>query len=130
MNILDENIQEDQFRLLLDWRVKVRWIGYDIGRMGMKDSEIIPLLHSLSQITFFSRDRDFYRRRFCHTNYCLAHLVIKETEIAEFILRVLRHPSLNTRAKRMGKVIRVTPERLYVWQLHALQRETLDWPAK
>ncbi len=32
MNILDENILKDQRELLLSRRVKIRQIGYDVGR--------------------------------------------------------------------------------------------------
>ena len=95
----------------------------------MKDPEIFPLLHQFSRVTFFTRDRDFARRHLCHTNYCLVHLVVGEDEVADFIRRVLRHPELNTRTKRMGKVIRVTSERLQIWRPHAKRREELSWSA-
>lgn len=39
MIILDENILEDQRRLLMSWRVPFRQIGHEVGRKGMKDSE-------------------------------------------------------------------------------------------
>ena len=45
MNILDENIIDGQRRLLNSWRIPVRQVGYEIGRKGMKDREIIPFLH-------------------------------------------------------------------------------------
>ena len=43
MNILDENIIDNQRRQLKSWRISVRQIGYEIGRKGMKDREIIPV---------------------------------------------------------------------------------------
>jgi hypothetical protein len=36
--------------------------------------EIIPLLHSLRQPTFFTRDRGFYRPGLLHSAYCLVYL--------------------------------------------------------
>jgi hypothetical protein len=129
VNLLDENINEDQHQLLLKWRIHVRQIGRDAGVAGMKDSEIIPFLHQLSQTTFFNSDRDFSRPNLCHPNYCLVYLIVEEAEVAQFVRRVLRHPELNSRAKRMGKVIRVTRDHLYVWQWHSNYRETPDWPA-
>jgi hypothetical protein len=51
MNVLDEQIPEDQRRLLRSWRVPVRHIGYDIGRQGIKDPEIIPFLLALRRPT-------------------------------------------------------------------------------
>lgn len=53
MNILDENILESQRQLLLRWKISFRQIGYEIGRKGMNDEEIIPLLLALRQPTFF-----------------------------------------------------------------------------
>lgn len=40
MNILDENIPASQRQLLKGWRVRVRQIGYDIGRKGMQDNKV------------------------------------------------------------------------------------------
>ena len=42
MIVLDENVIDSQRRLLSSWRIPVRQIGYETGRKGMKDSEIIP----------------------------------------------------------------------------------------
>jgi len=53
MNILDENILESQRQLLIRWRIPFRQIGYEIGQKGMDDEEILPLLLTLRQPTFF-----------------------------------------------------------------------------
>ena len=50
MNVLDENVVETQCRLLRKWRIRFRQIGFGVGREGMKDSEIISLLHDLSRL--------------------------------------------------------------------------------
>jgi len=56
MNILDENILDSQKYYLKNWRIHVRQIGYGIGHQGIKDEEIISLLHQLGSVTFFTRD--------------------------------------------------------------------------
>jgi len=71
MIVLDENIPESQRLLLRAWRVRARQIGVDIGRAGMSDDDIVPLLHSLTRPTFFTRDRDFSQSWMCHPGYCL-----------------------------------------------------------
>ncbi len=38
-SLLDENIIDNQRRLLNSWRIPVRQIGYEVGRKGMKDQE-------------------------------------------------------------------------------------------
>lgn len=53
MNILDENIREDQRGLLRSWGIPIRQIGVDVGRKGLRDSEIIPLLHQFRDTSFF-----------------------------------------------------------------------------
>ena len=42
---------------------------------GMKDDEIIPLLHQFARLTFFTLDGDFYDARLCHEGYCLVHMM-------------------------------------------------------
>src|SRR5438105_14266682 len=109
MNVLDENIPESQRALLRRRRVTVRQIGQGVGRKGMKDDEIIALLHQLDRSTFFTLDGDFYDRRLCHEGHCLIHLNIDDESIADYVRRLLRHRALNTKAKRMGLVIRALP---------------------
>jgi hypothetical protein len=125
--ILDENIIDNQRRQLGSWRISVRQIGYEIGRKGMKDGEIIPFLHQLNQPTFFTRDDDFYERRLCHAGYCLVYLDVRKEEVATFTRRILRHTALKTKAKRMGKVICASHIGLAMWTLHVEKEESLDW---
>lgn len=127
MTVLDENIPESQRQLLRSWRIRVRHLGHDLGRQGMPDEEIVPFLRRLRSVTFFTRDLGFYQSTLCHTRYCLVCLAVGQYEAATFTRRVLRHPALNTRSKRMGKVVRVTHSGLRVWQLHADQEIVLTW---
>ncbi len=127
MNVLDENIIDSQRRLLTNWRVSVRQIGYEVGRKGVKDQEIVPLLHQLDQPTFFTRDDDFYERKLCHAGYCLVLLDVRKEEVAFFVRRILQQPSFNTKAKRMGKVIRASHVGLSFWRLHGEKEEQLSW---
>jgi len=88
VNVLDENIIKDQRQLLRSWRISVRQIGYNIGRRGMQDEEIIPFLLRLRRPTFFTRDLGFYQRSLCHRQYCLVCLAVEKYEAAIFIRRV------------------------------------------
>lgn len=107
MIVLDENIPEDQRQLLRSWRVRVHQIGDDVGRKGLKDEQILPLLRKLPFPTFVTRDFDFWDARVCHSRYCVLVLDLHPDECATFVRRILRHPFLNTKAKRMGHVVRV-----------------------
>ncbi|SRR5258705_9541860 len=127
MNILDENIPKPQRELLEGRRISVRQVGVNIGRKGLLDEEIIPLLHSLRQPTFFTRDSDFYERRFCHRKYCLVYMSVEKSEAALFVRRFLRHPDFKTRANRMGKVIRASRVGISFWRLHQTLEQHVDW---
>lgn len=127
MNILDENVRADQLAFLRDQRVSVKKIGEEIGRKGMQDADIISLLHDLDRPTFFTLDADFSHPRLRHEGYCLVFLVVRPTLFADYVRRVLRHKRLNTKAKRMGLVIRVEPEGMSIWGKHAEKAEHVPW---
>ena len=130
MNILDENIIASLRQRLRSWRIPVRQIGVDIARKGLQDEEILPFLHHLHRPTFFTRDRGFYRREVCHRQYGIVYLEVVPEEVAIFVRRVLRHPTLNTQAKRMGAVVRASHRGLGLWRLHAQEDEVMLWGAQ
>lgn len=127
MNILDENILKNQRQLLESWGIPVRQIGFNAGRRGYQDEEIIPFLLQQRRPTFFTRDEDFYKRRLCHAKYSLVYMMVEKYETAVFIRRILHHPEFDTQAKRMGAVIRVSSARLSFWRLHADREMHLNW---
>lgn len=127
MNILDENILEDQREILKKWNIPFRQIGYEISRTGIQDEEIIPLLLRLPQATLFTVDYHFFKRKLCHAKYGLVFLDVDQTEAALYVRRVLRHPEFDTRAKRMGIVIRAYPTGLSFWRLRAQSLESVNW---
>ncbi len=128
MNILDENIPENQAALLASWRIRFKQIGVTVGQSGMSDEAIIPLLLRQHYPTLFTRDKGFYTLRLCHARYCVVLLDVRRDEVASFIRRLLRHPSLNSRAKRMGKVIRISQSKITLWDAKRMRREQeLRW---
>lgn len=127
MIILDENFPDSQCQLLRGWRISFKQIAFDIGREGLKDNEIIPLLHQLNQPTFFTLDDDFFKRQLCHAKYCLIYLDVAQYESATFVRRALKHRDFNTKAKWMRHVMRVTHTRLTVWKLHTEEKLQFDW---
>jgi hypothetical protein len=120
VTILDEDIPEDQYQ-------RARRIGIDAGRLGMKDREILSLLHTLNRPTFFSLDHGFFKRGLCHPRYGLAYLDVEEARAAEYIRRTLRHQELDARNKRMGTVVRVQPNGIRGWRLNTKDMLRLSW---
>lgn len=127
MNVLDENIVESQRQLLRGWRIRIRQIGHELGRAGMLDDEIVPFLHRIGDVTFFTRDRGFYERKHCSAKYCIVCLAVGQQEAAVFVRNVLRHPALNTRAKRMGKIVRATHTGIRFWSSSSNREIALQW---
>jgi hypothetical protein len=125
--ILDEDVPEDQHRLLRSWRIPVRRIGVELGQLGMKDRDILRLLHSLNKPTFFTLDHGFFKRGLCHAGYCLVHLDVEEERAAQFIRRILRHPALNAKVKRMGAVLRARTGGISLWRVHSRRVLRLLW---
>ena len=129
MNVLDENIPASQRQLLENWRIRPRQIGFNVGRRGLQDDEIIVFLQQLRRPTFFTRDEDFYDRQLVHAKYALVYLAVEKHEVAHFVRRLLRHPALDTQAKRAGAVVRASSAGLSVWRLHGQMETHLDWRA-
>lgn len=127
MIVLDENFPESQRATLTSWRANVRQIGVELGRGGMKDEEIIPLLHKLTRPTFFTLDADFFRSSLCHPRYCLMFLDVEQYEAAVFIRRILKHAAFDSAAKRMGCVLKVSQPGIVAWRLHQNDRILPDW---
>jgi len=127
MIIIDENFPESQRQLLLSWRINIRQIGIEVGRKGLQDDEIIPLLLKYKNPTFISLDFDFYDRKLCHSKYCLAYLDLGQYESALFIRRFLRNKDFDSQKKRMGKVIKISHSGFLVWNVNAETPQKYYW---
>jgi len=127
MIVLDENFPESQRQLLRGWRLRIRQIGYEVGRKGMTDEEIIPFLLTRRRPTFFTLDFDFYRPHLCHRRYCLVCVDAGQNEAASFVRRLLRHEGFDTDAKRMGTVLRVSHMGVTVWARNAQKEVVRGW---
>jgi hypothetical protein len=125
--LLDENIPESQRHLLHRRRIRARQVGVDFGEKGLGDEAIIPLLHRLRQPSFFTRDLGFFERSLCHRRYCLVCLAVGRDEVAHFVRRFLRHSRFNTRAKRMGSVVRISRAGIRCWEVHAENEILAVW---
>lgn len=127
MIVIDEHFPESQRQLLKGWRIRFRQIGFEIGRTGLKDPEIIPLLLQQRRLTFFTLDSDFDKLKYCHSHYGLIFLDVDEYEAATFIRRFLKQKEFNTQAKRLGKVIRLTRTYISVRHRHSEQGLRIAW---
>ncbi len=127
MIVLDENFPEGQCQLMRRWRMHIRQVGIEVGKKGLKDNEIIPLMFQLRSPTFFTLDSDFYKPKLCHSHYCLVFVDVVQYEAAFFIRRLLRHSEFKTQNKRKGKVIRISHTGIFTWHLNAEHEKHSDW---
>jgi len=130
VNVLDENIPMDQRDLLRAWGIHCRLIGRDLSQLSADDDNIVVLLHRLKQPTLLTRDEDFFRRKLCHSGYCLVFLDARPAESAEFIRRVLRHPQFRTKAQRMGTVARAHHDGIHFWRRNEASLHRAPWPGE
>jgi len=127
MNLLDENIRHDQGEPLRRWRIKFRRFVVDVEYPGIKDSQIIPVLHRLTRPTFFTHDQDYFRRELVHPGYCLVWLDLFDGDAAWFIRAFLKHRLFSTRAQRMEVVARVHPGGVAFWKSLKPQLNKVSW---
>jgi hypothetical protein len=126
--VLDHNITKDQAEALRQRRIHFQKIGVEIGLPSWDDQqEILRYLHRSRQITFFTRDSDFFYSRLCHGNYCLVVIDMAEKETAQTIRRFLRHPAFRTKAQRCGKVIKLAPRQISWWETGNKRRQSMIW---
>jgi hypothetical protein len=128
VNILDENVDAVARQQLRTLNVRFRHIGTDIGHSGMKDrNDVIPLLHSLKNPTFFTRDEDYYSRDLIHSRYCLVYLDVPPGESARHIFRFLRDRRFRKNSDRVGRVLRLRQKKLSYYELKVDLERHLSW---
>jgi hypothetical protein len=93
---------------------------------GIKDEQIIPLLLKLRRPTFFTRDLGFFDAKLAHARYGIVCLAVGPDEATSFVRRFLRHPSFDTQAKRLGRVMRVSQVGIRVFEPGG-EEEMLTW---
>lgn len=107
MLVLDENFRLEQQAVLHAWGIRTRKVGKDLAAFGTDDADLIPLLLRQPSPTFFTHDEDFWRPSLRHPAYCLVWLDVEDTRGALYVRRFLRHVDFDTKAKRLGKIVRV-----------------------
>jgi len=99
----------------------------------IKDDAITVLLCQVKQPTFVTINHtDFWRRISADKRYCIVCLQLS-TERADEIPLLLRHlfrlPEFRTRAKRMGKVVLVSQQRIRYYQVRDNQIHIMGFHA-
>jgi hypothetical protein len=109
--ILDEQISLPEVLPLIQKWITVQYLPALRPRQQVLDQRVPAILLTLKQPTLVTIDRDFWRRHLCHPNYCILYFALRNEEqrlIPDLLRALLRRPEFNTRAKRMGKVVRIS----------------------
>jgi len=126
-NILDANVEVEHTSQLRQ-PLKVKQIGVHFLPGSADDERIINLLSRLKTPTFITWDcKDFYHRRRLDKRYCIICVDIHRTEFVSAVRKIFRHPLFNTAAKRMGKVIRITPTHINYFEIGESQEITIPF---
>lgn len=125
-NVLDELIRMTVFKLLKQWRIAIDKVGHGFGQSGWSDEQIRRTLIGTGK-TFHTRDEGYYKPAHRHSTYSLVFYDVKDDEMAYYIRRFLRHPLFNTHAKRLGKVIKVTPTHIEFWEVGRNSKVKVEW---
>jgi hypothetical protein len=101
----------------------------ELAQPGIQDPDIIPLLHHSNRPVLFTHNQDYFKRALIHPAYCLVWLDLYDGDAAIFIQRFLRHAAFASHRKRMGKVIRLHPQRINFWEKGQTALQTIKWQA-
>ncbi len=97
----------------------------------IKDERVPLLLRELRQPSFVTIDMGFWDRDLRDPRYCILCFPLRNDEqhqLPERLYRLFQLPEFHTKAARMGKVVRVGPERIDYWGLGDEQMHRFRWP--
>ena len=109
---------------LAGWKTAVRIQQLRPGEL-IRDDRIPSLLLSLTNPTFLTIDRGFWKRQLCHRRYCILFFALSKEEqgaIPVLMRRLFSLPQFRTRSSRMGKVARVGKRSVVYWQAGTKQK--------
>ena len=118
MIVLDEQLLGRSIELeITKWyRGKVLFITDLRPYTVIKDDAIPELLRQQNQPTFVTiNEKDFWQKVAIDTHYCVVCFTLPDSrahEISQTLRLLFRQPEFKTKAKRMGKVIRITDKEI------------------
>ncbi|MDZ7292907.1 MAG: hypothetical protein ONB44_22365 [candidate division KSB1 bacterium] len=131
MIVLDEQLLGRNLeREIAKWyRGRVLFITDLRPNSVIKDDAIPELLHRQTQPTFVTiNERDFWHKVVVDNRYCVICFAWPDSRVREIppsLRFLLRRLEFNTKAKRMGKVIRVADEKTTYYTFTDRQVRTL-----
>jgi hypothetical protein len=128
--LVDEHLSRTEvLEPLLKW-ITARKIEELAPEETLKDDRILQILRRQNRPTFVTRDAGFYQKRYRDRRYCLVYFSLPDLEqnrLPRLLRRLFRLVGFKTKASRMGKVVRVSDEKIDFWQFGNEKRHTVRW---
>ena len=129
-------VLDDQINVVRVLAVIQKWakaLALRDARPGevIKDERAPQILRALNRPTFVTIDADFWNRRWLDRRYCILYFALREDEqgaLPQLLRELFRLPEFRTKAARMGRVARISKDRIVFWQIDDDQLHTLPWP--
>jgi hypothetical protein len=94
------------------------------------DDRVPEILRAQKQVTFVTIDQDFWDRRWTDPNYAILYFALRndqQEDLPAMLRALLRRSEFRTRAKRMGKVARVSNPTIEWWQFPRAGLQQVAW---
>lgn len=133
MLIIDENLHDQRIMVALSTWYPGQVVSVVTLRPGtvIKDEAIPGLLLTATQPTFITINiDDFWRKAQPHRAYCIVTLALpkeRAQQVPLFLRRFFRLAAFRTKALRMGKVIRLSQDRIEYYE-SGWHLQSLQWP--
>ena len=132
MIVLDEQLLGRQLEIeIAKWyRGRIQFIHELRPHTVVKDDAIPDLLRQQSQPTFVTiNEKDFWRKVAITPHFCMVCFTLPDLRVGEIppLLRsLLQHTEFKTKAKRMGKVIRVSEKEVSCYTAEEREVKTIS----
>jgi hypothetical protein len=133
MIVVDENLHDQRIMAAISAWARGQVVSVTTLRPNsvIKDEAIPGLLRETVRPTFVTINvTDFWQKVEPHRGYCIINVALpkeRAQEIPGLLRRLFRLPDFRTKALRMGKVIRLTPQRIEYYKFDR-RIQSLPWP--
>jgi hypothetical protein len=133
MIVVDENLHDQRIMEAFSAWYPGQVVSVAILRPGtvIKDEAIPALLLKAVQPTFVTINvTDFWKKVRPHSGYCIIAVALPKEcacEVPDLRRRFFRLPAFETKALRMGKIIRLAPNRIRYYESDR-RVQSLPWP--
>lgn len=128
--ILDEQLAVSEVISPLQKRLKIQRLVELRPGERILDDRIPEILLTLTKPTLITLDSDFWRMDLCHADYSIFYFALREDDqdqVPKLLLKSLKLDPFKTRAKRMGKVVRIAKARIQYWKCGSNILHTVRW---